>query len=320
VSLKRISTYASQLKVELDEYYKRITGNYKTPSLVDVFEQRIEELEELVGSSYSKSTLVIYQRTLNHLKRFLERSDKKDILLRNINEGFLRRFFEYLRITMSTNSANKYMRKVNAVLNYADRNGLLENSKVVTMSLKDDKTSPVYLTEEELQTIMNKEITIQRLHRIRDVFVFMCYISFAYADVKGLKPEHIIIEDGKEYIIKPRKKTEIQASVPLLQQTKELLKKYEFMQLEDKCFPVPSSQKMNAYLQELAAICGINKHLTSHVGRHTFATMMLNKGMRPETLYRIMGLSSQKHLDIYAKMLKITLYNEMEKVLNIEQL
>jgi integrase len=307
-------------EVELDEYYKRITGNYKTPSLVDVFEQRIEELEELVGSSYSKSTLVIYQRTLNHLKRFLERSDKKDILLRNINEGFLRRFFEHLRITMSTNSANKYMRKVNAVLNYADRNGLLENSKVVTMSLKDDKTSPVYLTEEELQTIMNKEITIQRLHRIRDVFVFMCYTSFAYADVKGLKPEHIIIEDGKEYIIKPRKKTEIQASVPLLQQTKELLKKYEFMQLEDKCFPVPSSQKMNAYLQELAAICGINKHLTSHVGRHTFATMMLNKGMRPETLYRIMGLSSQKHLDIYAKMLKITLYNEMEKVLNIEQL
>jgi site-specific recombinase XerD len=123
-------------------------GITRHPSLVDVFEQRIEELEELVGSSYSKSTLTIYQRTLGHLKRFLERNEKKDILLRNINEGFLRRFFEHLRITMSTNSANKYMRKLNAVLNYADRNGLLENSKVVTMSLKDDKTSPVYLTEE----------------------------------------------------------------------------------------------------------------------------------------------------------------------------
>jgi site-specific recombinase XerD len=77
----------------------------------------------------------------------------------------------------------------------------------------------------------------------------------------------------------------------------------------------PLLRKMNAYLQELATICGINKHLTSHVGRHTFATMMLNKGMRPETLYRIMGLSSQKHLDIYAKMLKVTLYNEMNRLL-----
>jgi hypothetical protein len=201
-------------EVELDEFFFRLTGRYSSPTFLATFKKRIEEIEQLIGKGYSKGTIDIYKRAMGWLKRYITSKGKEDVLLRHINQGFLKGYFEFLRQSMGVNAANKYMRKINAVLNYAEANDLLERGRAPKFSIKDEKTQPVYLTEEELQTIMDKEISIQRLHRIRDVFVFMCYTSFAYADIKGLKPEHIIIEDGKSTSSSPERKRKYRQAYP----------------------------------------------------------------------------------------------------------
>jgi integrase len=268
-------------EVELDEFFFRLTGRYSSPTFLATFKKRIEEIEQLIGKGYSKGTIDIYKRAMGWLKRYITSKGKEDVLLRHINQGFLKGYFEFLRQSMGVNAANKYMRKINAVLNYAEANDLLERGRAPKFSIKDEKTQPVYLTEEELQTIMDKEISIKRLAVVRDVFVFMCHTSMAYADIKSLKPEHIQTEDGKKFVLKPRQKTNIEMKVPVLHQTDSILAKYHGQQPSGKCFPVPSSQKDERLFARVGnAICGIDKHLTSHVGRHTFATMMLNKGMR----------------------------------------
>jgi len=149
-----------------------------------------------------------------------------------------------------------------------------------------------HLTAHELELLSRKALD-HRLARIRDVFVFCCLTGLAFADADHLRREHLSQDDeGRWWIHKPREKTSVMSRIPLLPATLEILRRYEHDEVcvaRSRVLPTPSNQKMNAYLKEIAAVCGINKVLTTHVARHTFACMAVEYGMPIDVLAKILG-------------------------------
>jgi site-specific recombinase XerD len=162
----------------------------------------------------------------------------------------------------------------------------------------------IYLTQHELTIIEEKTFRLQRLSFVRDIFLFQCYTGLAYSDMARLTIGHVSPGiDGNKWIIIRRKKTDVRAAIPLLPKAEELIQKYHSGSTEPgkPLFSFYAIQKFNAYLHEIAELCEINKNLTSHVGRRTFATTIaLANGISLETISKLLGHTSTRITSQYA--------------------
>lgn len=160
-----------------------------------------------------------------------------------------------------------------------------------------------YLTKQEIKQIIDKEITIQRLDVVRDIFLFGIFSGLSYIDIKNLTINSIQQQhDGSYWIITSRQKTGNSVELRLLDIPKKIIAKYKDDRDSLKLLPVMSNQKLNSYLKELADICSITKRLNFHVSRHSFSTsIMLDHGVAMETLSKVLGHSNLKTTQIYAK-------------------
>jgi integrase len=175
------------------------------------------------------------------------------------------------------------------------------------------------LVKEELDKIHNKKFCTERLNQIRDIFLFCCYTGLEYIDVKNLRKDQIKVGiDGEKWIFSPRQKTETPTRLPLLSQALEIIEAYEnHPQCSNKglLLPVMSNQKMNAYLKVIADVCGIQKTLTFHIARHTFATSItLGNGVPIETVSKMLGHKLLKQTQHYAKILDLKVSHDMAKL------
>ena len=174
-----------------------------------------------------------------------------------------------------------------------------------------------FLTEEDLQLIASKDFAVSRLSQVRDIFLFCCYTGLAYADVKKLKRNEIAVGiDGEKWIFTHRQKTETPTRLPLLPSALEILERYKNHPQCDntgQMLPVLANQKMNAYLKEIADVCGITKKLTMHIARHTFATTVtLTNGVPIETVGKMLGHRNLKTTQHYAKILDLKVSKDMK--------
>ena len=158
---------------------------------------------------------------------------------------------------------------------------------------------------------MNKDFGIERLETVRDLFVFSCFTGLAYIDVANLKDSNIVVINGHKWIMTKRQKTGIPTNVILLDIAETILKKYEGKCKDNAVLPVISNQKMNAYLKEIADLCGIKKQLTFHMARHTFATMSLSKGVPIESVSKMLGHTNIKTTQIYARITNKKIEHDM---------
>lgn len=155
-----------------------------------------------------------------------------------------------------------------------------------------------------------------RLECVRDTFVFCCFTGLAFIDVKTLKRSDISADaNGNMWIRKNREKTEELSVIPLFDVPQTIMRKYSghpVVLTTGVVLPVMSNQKVNAYLKEIADLAKISKHLTSHIARHTFATMSLNNHVPLETISKMLGHSDIKTTQIYARLLDNTISEDME--------
>jgi integrase len=164
---------------------------------------------------------------------------------------------------------------------------------------------------------MNKKFATERLREVRDVFIFCCYTGFAYADLYNFEKNAVMIGlDGNYWLSTNRQKTGTKEKVPLLPIALEIIDRYkehEYCVKYNKLLPVNSNQRYNNYLKELADVCCINKHLTSHIARHTFATTVtLANGVPIETVSAMLGHTSIRTTQIYAKVVESKMSADME--------
>jgi site-specific recombinase XerD len=174
-----------------------------------------------------------------------------------------------------------------------------------------------YLNEKELQSLADLDISVERIARIRDFFLFSCYTGLAYIDLKNLKRQEIEAGDSETglWIRTKRQKTGIRTNVPLLELPCLIINQYnrlDSLRPNDPVLPIPSNQKMNAYLKELADLCGIEKELTFHIARHTFATTVtLMNGVPIESVSKMLGHTNLKSTQHYAKVVDKKLGDDM---------
>jgi site-specific recombinase XerD len=200
------------------------------------------------------------------------------------------------------NSAAKNIKNLYKVINVAIRNRWIPDNPFKDFSCTFINPIRHYLTENEIDKLINKELPVDRLAKVRDMFVFQIYTGLSFTDMFGLTPDNIEIGvNGKEWLVSNRKKNGNRLSIPLLPRAKVIIDRYR-NESAQRLLPVCSNQRFNGYLKEIADICGIKKTLTSHIGRHTFATTVtLSKGIPIETVSRLLGHTSLVTTQIYAK-------------------
>ncbi len=173
------------------------------------------------------------------------------------------------------------------------------------------------MTEKELQILVEKEFRIDRLNHVKDIFVFCCFTGLAYADVKKLSKNNLVLSiTGDQWIKINRSKTDTRSNIPLLPIAQAIIQKYadnSVLSENERLLPVLSNQKMNAYIKEIADLCEINKNLTFHLARHTFATTVtLSNGVPIESVSKMLGHTSLKTTQHYAKILDRKVNEDMQ--------
>jgi site-specific recombinase XerD len=304
---------------------KEYSGVVERPRMfVEIIQQHNNDIKTLIGKGYSKATWVKYNTTQKHIQEFLKwKYSATDIILNKLNFEFINDFEFYLKsqknIDVNTNA--KYIKNIKKIVRECVAKNWLDKDPFMAYKVKAKKTEREFLTELELQAIQEKHFTIERLEHIRDLFIFSCYTGLAYIDIYNLTKDNISIGiDGEKWIFTHRQKTETASRIPLLQPALDILNKYSNHPAAvsgKKLLPVPSNQKMNAYLKEIATVCGINKELTFHMARHTFATTVtLTNGVPIESISKMLGHTKLQTTQIYAKILDKKVSNDMQALRN----
>lgn len=302
-----------------DRYMGKADEEELGKMLNEVHNEHNERCRKLLGVEYSQSTIYKFDTSLKYLKEFMSiRMKRDDIPLKEINEDFIRNYELYLKTEKgcANNSAIKHLKIFKKIIRIALLNDWLQKDPFASVKFRQDEVHTEFLTMIELETLLNKEFATKRLTQIRDVFAFCCFTGLAFVDVKNLKPEHIVKNSEDEmWIRKSREKTNNMCNIPLLNIPKMLLEKYKDdkeCQLRGQLLPVPTNQKMNAYLKEVADICGIEKRLSTHVSRHTFATTItLANKVTMENVAKMLGHSSTRMTQHYAKVLDQSILEDM---------
>lgn len=290
-----------------------------THTLVQVFKQHNDQLKSLIGKDNSKATYTKYRTTLDHTISFIQWKFKRpDIEIAVINYTFITDFEFWLKSVQNCNhnTTIKYISNLRKIINLCLKNGWLTKDPFFGFKMTKKEVIRDILNEEELQTLISKNIQNVRIRQVRDIFIFSCFTGLAYIDAKRLRRSEIVIGmDGERWICTRRKKTDSPTRIPLLpvvQDIMEVYKDHPECLNKDCLLPIPSNAKLNAYLKEVGDICGINKHLTFHIARHTFATTVtLNNGVPIESVSKMLGHKSIKITQIYAKILDRKLSEDM---------
>lgn len=304
----------------------------KQKSLNELIEFYYSRFKEKVASGQkSKSSLKCVYTTKGKLKAFIKWHYKvSDFDLNEIKTSFVSNFEHFLtaKQKLSNNSAMKNIRILKRFTKFAFDQEWTNANLASQFKCSYDAPERDRLTMEEILILYSKELPVSRLSQVRDVFIFCCFTGYSYLDVYNLNRENIVTGiDGNKWIMKNREKTKTAERVPLLPIALEIIERYKsdyYCLSRNRLLPVSTNQCYNAYLKELATICEIKKHLTTHVARHSFATSVtLENDVPIETVSQMLGHRSIKTTQIYAKVSHRKVSNNMmalqEKLNSIQE-
>ncbi|MEG1590846.1 site-specific integrase [Chryseobacterium sp.] len=263
---------------DTEKIYKQYKGETQNEdkTLMDVFNYHNNKMKSLVEIECSINSWERYHNTHNHIKDFLwSKFKRKDMKLKDMQFSFITDFEYFLKVEKKFKPTTTYrsIGRFRKVIRVAVAMDYLVKDPFLLYRTKEPKKEIVYLTMEELKSIENHKFASDRLQHVADMFIFCCYTGLAFQEMANLKREHITKKfDDNLWIEMYRQKTNRKFSVPLLSKAIAILDKY----LEQgNPLPVISNQRFNSYLKEIAEITGINKTLTHHIARKTFATTIL---------------------------------------------
>jgi site-specific recombinase XerD len=286
----------------LKKYFKMEGSEDNQKTLLYGFEKFVS----LNKQTHANGTIRHYQADRSILKDFIRYHYKiSDCFIREVNFEFLTSFQDYL-IEVRKNKPNtigKHIQRIRAVINLAIKLDWIKEDPTRKFKVKSEPTSRTTLTIEEISIIANLDLSSNsRLEIARDLFLFMTQTGLSYSDLKALSFRHI--EEGGKLIRIMRKKSRELCLIPLLPQAQLLLKKYKNhieAVYKSKCFPVFCNQVLNRRLKEIATMARIEKQITCHIARHSFACISLDNNVPLESISKVLGHTNLKTTQIYAK-------------------
>jgi len=291
-------------------------------TLLSVADEFNESFGKRVGKDRSENSLEILLINRKRIEMFLkEKYRVSDIPLREIEPQFIQDYYNYLldERKMAGSTIGLAVNKLKQIMLIAQRKGFIQTNPFTGFKFTAKTQERGYLSEDELQRFMSVELCRERQRQVRDIFVFQTFTGLAYADVKKLTFDDIQTSfDGELWLIGKRKKTNTPFSVKLLPVAKQLIEQYRLTAKDKYVFPVPSDlDSMNCILRRIAKQCGITKHISSHLGRHSFATTVcLSQGVPIETVSRMLGHTNIKTTQIYAKITNDKISRDMAELTN----
>ncbi|WP_304511385.1 site-specific integrase [Duncaniella muris] len=288
--------------------------------IIGTFHEHNQECRALMGRDFELGTIKKYETVTRLLQRYIKKKyEAEDLPLTSLDRDFIHGFEMYLKIDreQQQNTVARYMKAVKKITNRALANEWITKNPFAGIKVKTVQTDPTFLSLHELHLIYEHPFT-GALDVVRDMFIMAAFTGLAFIDISNLRKEHVVTDDdGNMWIRKPRQKTEVVQNIPLLDIPKAILKKYEGNKKAEKkgtLLPVPCNQVMNRYLKEIGTLCGIEKILTTHVARHTYATVTLSQGVRIENVSKMLGHTSIKMTQHYARVLDSSILEDMQNI------
>lgn len=304
----------------LDDIYNKYQGKEikKKENILSYYKQYLSKIKKLVGLELKDSTYNKFVYVGNHLEAFLKwKFRKTDFPLEELNLQFLDDFDYYLKTekNQSQITINKTIQRLRTPIKQAISEGYLDRDPFILHKTKTVRKTVIFLTTEELKTLEKTVFQQKRLSTIQDLFIFCCYTGLAYIEMVNLKKQYIQIGfDNINWIQMKREKTQRQISIPILPKAQEIIDKYTTE--KEILFPKISNQKFNSYLKEISAITGIEKKLTHHIARKTFAsTVLLYNDVPMEIVSELLGHSNMTITqESYGKVVQKKVSEEMKKL------
>lgn len=292
--------------------------NQKT--LMQVFKDFQAMRKPLIGKKIAKDTYEDNDLTGRYIKEFMEKQyHRSDIYLHEVKIGFIHAFHTFLLTEKNNrqNSCSKHLKFLKQLMNIAVANGYVQFNPLNIYKVEREPVEIDFLDHNELQKIINFETPIKRFERTRDAFLFGCFTGLAYIDIKTLRKEHFETdEEGRIWIKKKRVKTGVLSRIPLLPMAKLLLEKYKDWEGE-MVMPIQDATDVNENLKDIATLCGINKRVTFHTSRHTFAsTVTLANNISLEVISKMMGHTNTRMTSRYAKLVDKAIGEQMDKLMD----
>jgi site-specific recombinase XerD len=318
-----------ELDLTIEEFKAIILGKSpvnKIPHIVELIVIHNTHFSKLVSiNERSSASLQKYERVKDIVIEFNKKHyNAPDLPVSKINGSYVFNLEAYMKFEsnhngkggIKNNTVVKYFNNLKTILNYGIKMDLIDKNPFNKYDGKISVTDATFLTTEELHRIEQKTFSIDRLEKVKDIFLFSCYTGYAPVDACKLTADNVIIDsENIPWIKTNRQKTGTRANVPILTPVLKIIEKYKY--IETSLIPSISNQKMNAYLKEIADLVGLNKNLTWYVARHTFATTVtLGNGIKIENVSSMMGHTTIRQTQHYAKVLDVNVSNDMKKLNN----
>ena len=315
------------LEFDVEDIYKQYKGEpiQKQLGIVQFYSSYLERLKKMIGKDFKESTWEKFNEILPAIKDYiLFKYQKRDISLNKLDYNFIEDFDYYLRTEKNNSQVtiNKKIQRLKKVIKVARKQKLIDFNPFEEHKPKQAKTKIIFLTQDELDKLKEKEFQSEILNKVRDCYIFCCYTGLGYSEMFSLKKSDLKKDDeGTLWIYKERQKTERAFSIPLIfSEPLEIIEKYKSE--SEYLLPRLSNQYFNRLLKEIAITLEITKKLTHHTGRKTFATtVLLNNNIPIETVSKLLGHSKiTTTLSYYAEVmpskLKLDLEGLRDKLLN----
>ena len=275
-------------------------------TLLGYFRSHIEYFEKRVGVNRVAKSVHTYRCAYEHVERFLLKLFRlSDIPFSTLDRSFIDKFDLYLRAErkLAPNTIVLYMSRLHTVINKAIAAGIITADPFAGYEPPRPERKRRYLTKEELKRLMTTPLSVPRLYLVRDLFLFSCYTGISYGDMCRLTTANLeTAEDGTVWIKATREKTNVEFEIPLLDLPLHIIDKYRDIMPDGRLLPMYGNSELNKGLKLLAAACGIDRKLTFHMARHTYATeITLSYGVPMETVSRMLGHSRVDTTQIYAQ-------------------
>ena len=279
------------------EIYNQYIGkdSKKSQSVVAYYKAYLSKLKKLVGLQIKENTYQKFVYVGNHLETYIRLEfNRPDIPLEELKEQFLNGFIYYLVVEkkQAPITINKTVQRFRTAIKEAILESYLEKDPFASHKTKKVRKELIFLTVEELKRLEEHDFHQKRLAVIKDLFIFCCYTGLAYREMSDLEKGNIQVGfDGNNWISMVRDKTQRPITIPLLPKAQNIIDKY--LNDDVKILPSISNQKFNSYLKEIAEIVGIDKKLTHHIARKTFAsTILLYNDVPMEIVSELLGHSN----------------------------
>lgn len=239
---------------------------------------------------------------------------REETLVASVRQRHIVDFNSYLVSQYEQATVAGMMQKLKSIFLFALKNKMIQENPFLGFKIIRREKEVEFLTEEEVNRIRTAELPSERMREMRDLFLFQCFSSISYCDMAALTPEDFKKNEyGHIYIAKERAKTGIKFVAILFEDAIEIAEKYNYR------LPVISNNKYNQYLKIIAERCDITKPMHTHIGRHTAACYLLNKGLSLEVVARIMGHATTKVTKHYAKLLDKSIFTAVEEVMSSDK-